>query len=471
MTIQWVINMLTNNFMLKIKFEIFIRESLYYIVYFIYYAVGPMIGYFAQLSTILGLNSKSLKWIMWAHRVSYSKKSLSFIVDLVCEQKNEQIMKSLISEPASLKHVAGRIIIVRWPDIENDTVASKGILIVTFTSTFSFFHKEVDVSRLEKYFHIVLEPSWAGYCDVDILNWVYTSSNPIFIQASEVLDRSFINLLGKKFIPISIGASDWVDYKVFYPLSPVNKIYDSVYVANTTRMKRVHRYLQAISEIKNKFKNDYRGALVCAEWGGRAAEVQEFHNYYGLGESCDLYFQLNHDKLREILSNSKVNILLSQKEGSNRSLFEAMFCNTPAICIVENIGVNKSYINEFTGLLTWDAFLPESLLAMKDKWYMYRPREWAMENISPEVTMEKLCRTIAYSVNDEIILNDLKQKKNIYYKVNRPEVEYLNYPSFDKYEFNSKLLSIFLKSYSDSDVHAKLSELKVVFDSCIGEGQ
>jgi hypothetical protein len=105
-----------------------------------------------------------------------------------------------------------------------------------------------------------------------------------------------------------------------------------------------------------------------------------------------------------------------------------MFLDVPVICLSENIGVNKSYINEFTGLLVKDAFFEEALLAMRSCYKNYKPRDWALMNISPQVTTGKLSSVLDSRFGSEC-------NSNLEIKVNSPEVEY-----FDK-ELDSLLIS------------------------------
>jgi len=450
---------------LNIKIEIFIRNIIDFVTLIFRGWASNVFGLIFILIYNIKKTEKSLKYLMLFHRLSYSPLFLSPILETIKSKKYDNLDK-LISDPPEKEEVASRILVVRWPMIENEEIESKGIIVITFTKTLSYFLKNIDITSLENYFYIVLEPSWAGYCDPDIILWDKFIKNPIYIQSSEVYDRASMGLVSNKFIPISIGASDWVDYRL-YSVDDSIKEYDSAYVANTTKIKRVHSYLRALSVIKHKKKINYKAALICASWGGKENEIKKMVKYYDVESICDVYISLSSNDLKKKLSMSKVNVLLSLKEGSNRSLFESMFCNTPVLCLVNNVGVNKSYINEYTGALIWDKYLVDSLLTMKEQWCRFSPRQWAMENISPEITMKKLCQVIVSSSNDSALKNDLIEMKNIYLKVNRPEIEYFDYPSFNKVKFNSTLLNLFVKSSNkpknNKTLNLELNNLKSQF--------
>jgi len=133
-------------------------------------------------------------------------------------------------------------------------------------------------------------------------------------------------------------------------------------------------------------------------------------------------------------------VLLSLKEGSNRALFEGMFAGTPAILLEKNIGVNKDYINEKTGKLVKERELAESIIHFKKYWQSYDPRSWAMNNISPEKTTEKLVAAINYiDKGVKFTLGDIDTK------VNQPEVGYFT-NKLDKDALIDSILHIFTKN-------------------------
>jgi glycosyltransferase involved in cell wall biosynthesis len=426
--------------------------------------------YILYFINILRIKILTIKLALWIHRVSYNPSALRIIKSFYNNHLSKPMFLELASKPVTIDEAACRCLIIRWPIIESNKVISKGIIIITFTKTSTYFLHLVEISVLNNFFDIVLEPSWAGYSDPDILSWMFFMNNPLFIQSSEIKDMAALNILHEKIVPISIGASDWVDYNIFSPQKFETKIYDSVYVANTSPGKRVSRYLEAIKEIKIK-KIRYRAALVCSSWGGNKRDIIKIFKREDLQDYCEVFFDLKSNDVRKIICKSKVNLLLSLKEGSNRSLFEAMFCNTPVICLINNIGVNKFYINEFTGILTWDEFLCDSLIRMSNTYTRYSSREWAMNNITPEISTIKLCKVISRINNDSLLLSDISKNKinytHLFIKVNRPEIEYLHYPHFKKIDFNKFFLQTFHKESKFEDIHLKLKELRNYFNKAM----
>jgi Glycosyl transferases group 1 len=363
-----------------------------------------------------------------------------------------------VSDGITLAGAAERSIIIKWPE-ESNGLINKGIIVITFTKTFSYFIRNIDLDEISKYFYFVLEPSWSGYADADIFGFHHKMKN-LIVQSSEIEDRILLSCFKETFIPVSFGASDWVDTKIFKPIVK-KKIYDSIYIANTNPAKRVIRYLNAIKKIVAQGHQDYVGCLVCASWGGAQDLINDVVSEYKLERNIVLKFSLSRQEVIEHLNESKVNILLSFKEGSNRSLFEAIFCDIPVICISENTGVNKSYINEFTGLLTPDAELENSLLWMKNNYFNYSPRKWAELNISPKATTQKLIAVIS-QLDKDFSANEA----NSLVKTNNPEVSYFDNTNIDHKIFTEAVFSLFLSGNKKNiDPSAQLKELKDQFSS------
>jgi len=327
----------------------------------------------------------------------------------------DQILYEMLGYESSLKEAATRTIVLSLPSVIDGHIR-KGVLVVTFTTTFSFFIKHPQFQILNKYFVFVLEPSWAGYAVPEVLLLMLRVEHCL-VQSSEAKDRVLINALFPEGVSTSFGASDWVNPAVFSPNGSPKK-YDSIYVANLNPIKRAYRYIDAIARVKERVPA-YRACLVCAGWGGAADDLKRYISFKGLDESIFFIPGLERKELVNVVNQSKVNILLSFKEGSNRSLFEAMFANVPVICIAENVGVNKSYINEFTGLLIPDDFLEDALVAVLDGWQSFEPRSWAMENISPIQTTKKLSKLLDCKFGG--ICNS-----GLVVKTNDPEVGYLH---------------------------------------------
>jgi glycosyltransferase involved in cell wall biosynthesis len=323
-----------------------------------------------------------------------------------------------------------RCIVLRMPAGET-AAARPGVLLIKFSRTFGAAAAMLNTRELRRQYYVVLEPDWAGYCLPEILAWCGTG-RPVIVQSSAASDREFLSEFCEELVPVEFGASDWVDHRIFCPLN-CEKRYDSVYVANLSRGKRLHAYLRAIATIV-KDEPAYRGALVCSDWGGSQGTLEALIKFYEVGGHVDIYHQVPQFRLNEILNLSKVNVLMSLKEGSNKSLFEAMFAGTPVMALRENTSINQSYVNYRTGRLVPEQEVVEALKHFRYSWQEYDPRAWAMANISPQVTTQKL-ETLLRQLSPD---GQAESGGGLLVKVNSPEATYWDpgqaagIPSIDK---------------------------------------
>ncbi|WP_421842847.1 glycosyltransferase [Marinobacter algicola] len=399
----------------------------------------------SRLLVSLSLNNKAIKYLLMSIRYSYYGPSQ----ELLYREFRKFDFTEFLSKSTSKKDAVGRTIVLSAPYTDKSGAFRKGVMLLTFSHTFSFFIKHDNWDRLNQNFAFILEPSWAGYADPDILAFAQAAEHCV-IQASEIKDRILINTIFPEVPCIDTGASNWIDDRFFYfdkDCSVESKEFDAIYVANLNPIKRVYRAIDAVKEAK-KLKSDIKVAIVCAGWGsGSYDELRSHIAYRGVVDNLTLFEGMAQDKLLDLVLRSKCSILLSLKEGSNRVLFESMFLDVPVICISENVGVNKSYINSQTGILIPDKLVDKALCFMVDNYTKFSPRRWAMRSISPEVTTKSLSELLEgyYGV-------DLNCKLEI--KVNSPEVQYRREDLRDC-DFLDKLL----ESNTDADFSENCRQL------------
>jgi len=329
-----------------------------------------------------------------------------------------------------------RGLVIKEPIYKDDGLcAEKGVYLITFTGTLQYYIKNIDVDKLQKDFYIVLEPSWAGYCLSEIL-WWSKLQEPVFIQATEKRDFEFLSTISDKLIPLSFGASDWVNPNTFFPIPSTPKIYDCVYVSNYNTIKRNFVFLNALRKINDP---TYKAALICSGWG----ETREYNlaliKKYKLEGKLELIESVNQKELNIILNKAKVNILLSLKEGSNRSIFEGFFAGTPGIILSNNIGVNKNYFTKQSGMTIQENQLVKTLIYFKHNSDKYNPNKWGTDNISIFKTKEKL---------DNILKEHAKKQSlnwtvGTHLKINAPEAELFEHK--EKLIDNADILEKYLK--------------------------
>ncbi len=386
---------------------------------------------------VVGRKDAAVQVLMLEHRISNDMSLVPAIkraLDRVAVAPERFVPRP--EKDFEVNESAFRAIVLLPPAFAGSRV-QRGVLLIKFTETFRVFHHSMDIERLMKFFVVVLEPSWSGYCLPEILCWSRYQQK-VIVQASESKDREFLQRLGSNLVPIDVGASDWVDYRVFFP-RPLPKKYMAIYVANLSPIKRVHVFLRAISEIVRKTEGA-RFAVVLSSWGGAKGEFERLLEYYDVGASLDVYSDRNQSELNELLNASSVALLLSLKEGSNKTLFEAMFAGVPVILLEENIGVNKSYINSATGKLIRETDLADAIADLAKRRSEFSPREWAMDHIAPERSTEKITALVSHLYASEELARD-----DLLVKVNSPEATYFNPEATVSMPHIRHVLGLFLK--------------------------
>jgi hypothetical protein len=318
--------------------------------------------------------------------------------------------------PELLKKAA---IVLKAPRGENDRVVEKGVLVLKNTERMDRFRRNLAMASLLEHYTLILEPSWSGYANPKLLAFCVFRDHPIVVMSPCRADHQFLERLNSNLRPVPTGASDWVDPRVFRPLDGQGKRFDAVMIARWTLLKRHHLLFRALKRIADP---SYRVALVAANIPGDTDRptILSMIDEYRLASQIVVFEDLEPAGVNEILNQSKVNLLLSRQEGSNRSLFEGFFAGVPGLAFANNLGIPITHFTPLTGRLIAEHELPEALLYFREHWAEFDPRPWALANIAPEVTTARL----------NVVLSQLAQQRcepwtrGIACKSNRPELCY-----------------------------------------------
>ena len=351
---------------------------------------GTTMDIFSRLLFLIGRllllvdRTTAAAYILRAHRNARTVKRQRRIETLMKGHGllQPEIVGGLV--PTSFRHEQffyGRVL-----KVKERHESEKGVLIVKFSETFSKLRREFDVARILEDYYVVLEPSYSGFCDPEILYFMEYSEHPVIVQAADQMDVDFINRLDSNLIPINIGSSDWTNDRIFHPLGS-EKIYDCIMVALWNDIKRHYLLFQAMRQMRDP---DYRVCLVGGGWGRLMQDYKEMAACYGVLDQIDFYEMVPSDEVNRLLNLSRLNLLLTLKEGANKSIFEGFFADVPGLILSNNIGVNRNYINEHTGVIVDQHTLAEALHDLKTGPRSFSPHAWAMEHISCEASTRKL---------------------------------------------------------------------------------
>jgi len=385
------------------------------------------------LRMVVGDQYKGISDLCWVCRVSRvgRLKGIAFraIMDFVAPYRHgenplmaaflksadsEACKNNFLSKDSNWKLLYRDYLVLKAP-LENE----KGVLVLEYTTKFDLFVALFDFQRIIRDYYIVLEPCWAGYCDPSILMFLSNQSD-VIVQCPEESDFDFISNLKSNLIPVKLGSSDWIDADLFAPRqAQEKKEFDLIMVANWARHKNHRHLFEALSRLKHR---TISVLLVGIDWGGRTdQDIRVEMAQYDLGHvHVEIKKNISAREVSECLERSKVFLLLSEKEGSNRAIVEALFCDIPAILYENFVGGAKGKINDQTGVLSSFENLHDKIKYMLDNYQRFTPRSWALGHTGS--------RNAARILND--LLKDVARSRgeqwtiDIVEKVNNPNFSY-----------------------------------------------
>lgn len=275
----------------------------------------------------------------------------------------------------------------------------KGALILNYSYYFPLFLKFFDVRKIMERYNIILEPSWAGFCETSILAYSQLGQS-VYVMTYEERDKNFIKELDVNLIPVDIGPSWFVNHNKFVPPpAGSDRDIDIIMVAAWAKFKRHAQFFKALSKLKEQ-GHSVKVALVGYPTDMEQNEIREIARLYGIEELLTIYEWITPDEVAALLKRSKINILWSRFEGNNRAIIEGMFCDAPVILREgHNYGEHYDFINEDTGHFASEHNLVGTINKMLNGTHHYNPRKYVMEN--------RNCISATNIMNDIIRKNEL----------------------------------------------------------------
>jgi glycosyltransferase involved in cell wall biosynthesis len=318
---------------------------------------------------------------------SYGDRRL--MSDFLRSDAAERAANRILKREAEFNSMFRDIIILKPP-----TQGERGVIVLEYTTRFDLFVALFDYDRIIRDYFIVLEPCWAGYCDPSILMFIDQKTD-VIVQAPEQRDYEFIQRLNCNLRPIMLGSSDWIDADLFAPpAGGAERPYDLVMVANWAKHKNHHKLFAALAKLPQR---RISLILIGVDWGGRTgADILADFRQFNLGHvTLEIKSSIPAREVAAYLGRSKVFLLLSEKEGSNRAIVEALFADTPVILYENFIGGAKGKVNRQTGVLSSFERLSDAIALMLDTHGEFTPRAWALANTGSSNATAKLNAMLA----------------------------------------------------------------------------
>lgn len=263
----------------------------------------------------------------------------------------------------------------------------KGVIFIQYNDSINKFCAIYDIMELAKYYRFVIEPSTWGYQEAPFFLLLGLDTE-VIVEAQYEHDFNYITNLTGNLIPIRLGAGDWVDPDIFKNNVNSEKQYDAIMIASWLKLKRHELLFRALSKMTDIIK---RVALVGYTSSNRTMnDIVAESKKYNITHLIDFYESIPQEEVAKLLAQSRVNIMLSKREGANKALYESFFSDIPVIVTSSNIGVNRDHINGYTGILSEDHELAHKIAYMLDNIHFFSPRKWALENTGYHNSNKKL---------------------------------------------------------------------------------
>lgn len=309
----------------------------------------------------------------------------------------------------------GDLIVLKAPD---EASGEKGVLLVKYTEALARFAALFEVEHLVDRYTLVLEPSSWGY--QDSLLFLYVGSDAdVVVQAPSGADFRFVAGHGFGLVPTRLGAGDWIDPDLFSP-SGAPKTFDVVMVSAWSPVKRHIDLLNALEEAKEKHGRTLKAALVGVRREWTADHIRKMIEDRDLSDQCTIFDSVPQTRVAEIVSQARLYLLLSRREGANKAMYEALFCDTPVLAPGDHRGINHKHLDGHTGMAFERGHLTDALLTALDRAASYSPRRWALENTG----YRNATRTLNGLLADVARKRGLPWSGEIVEKKNQPNLRY-----------------------------------------------
>lgn len=353
--------------------------------------ISLLLFFLWRILSVFKVNALALRYAGAVHRSHHLKWACSIIESWLASNikrgslcntielliANETVVanaRKYEEDPSKL--IGSRILVLKKP-INKE----KGVVVFDYSHLYTIALRHLDFDELSKRYYIVLEPSWVGLCTIEILGFA-GRNYPVFVQTAEPADIDFINSLKSNLIPIPIAANWWVDHRVFTINPSINKDNDVITIGAWTSYKRHYRIFSALAALRRK-NTHIKAICIGYPSGWDLNFMKSMARYYGVDDQVQFYERLDSAEINTLLNRSRVNIIWSHKEGSNRAIIEGMCANVP--CLLKNgfnYGYHYSHINSCTGIFSDEVSLGYDIINICNDKSNFDPRNWIINHMS-----------------------------------------------------------------------------------------
>lgn len=350
----------------------------------------------AKLLKRFGKSDSALRLAMYLHRNAlcasadeYAESFINELIELRDSFRERYVLESTVHEKVRRfmdspeKLLGTRLLVLReCKDSE------KGLIALDYSFSFRVFAAKFNVSEVMRKYHMVLEPSWSGLCDEDVL--ALSTYGDVFVQTNEARDVEFLKSVRLPIIPINIAANWWIDTRIFRPLPNRHRDAHVLVNASWAKFKRHDFVFSALSKLRRSGV-ELKTILVGYPNGLEVADIRALARDYGLEGQVELYENISPTKINELLNRVHVNLVWSRREGSNRAIAEGLAAGVPGILRAGfNYGFDYPFVRDGLVSVADERSLPSELRRACALSGNLEPRAWIDSNMNPQIATEMI---------------------------------------------------------------------------------
>jgi glycosyltransferase involved in cell wall biosynthesis len=255
----------------------------------------------------------------------------------------------------------------------------KGVLYLTFEKQWLRLLRSGKTAEIAERYDLVLGPSTSPPPHVEQLLLTRLWPGRVYTLLSNFDDAELLRQVSPRLRTVPLLASSWVDPDDFVPHLGGPKEYDLVMLAHFDPVKRHWLLFEALRKLPRSF----RVLLMGVPLGGRTEkDLRDEAHVFGVADRFELKLRPSRAEVMAGLARGKVSLVFSKQEGACIAVTESLFADTP-VGLFRNARVgSRAFINDQTGRLLDRRGLARQLVDFVNESERFRPRRWAIENIS-----------------------------------------------------------------------------------------
>lgn len=298
--------------------------------------------------------------------------------------------------------------------VETEQGFEKGTLVIAYNYAFPTFFTMFEHKKILDRYHLVLEPSTARYLMPEIVMHKGLDEK-VYVQTAEPRDKAFLTRFFDNAIPVDIVANWWVDSRVFKPNPSIEKDIDILMVSSWLKMKRHYLLFEAMAKLKQKGLI-LKCALVGYPIDMTKEDILKLAENAGVLEQIELHEWLNQEQIAVLYQRSKLNLLLSKREGFNRSIIEGLHCDVP--CFIRkgfNFGDEYDHINPLTGGYFEDHKLVEVIENALNNLSDFKANKWLTDYDMTAQNASRILNRAIYGKDDGLMASKVSSLDGMEY--------------------------------------------------------